>query len=675
MKLDDPLTTVKGIGARTAEKLAAAGFTTIGEVIGFLPRTYEDFSVVTAIKDLLPGKVTVRARAEKVSTRRPRWQMTITEATLRDQSGAVRAVWFNQSYRQTQLESGEEFYVSGMFEFYRGRYQLTNPSVELVKDLPVQTGRILPIYPAIKGLKPSLTRAVLSKLRPIITMLPETLPADIVTSEKLISRADALLGLHFPETTDGAEAARQRLAFEELFELLLAARLNKQANSQLTGYQVAFDQPKIKQFVDKLPFALTGAQKRALWDILRDFEKSSPMNRLLQGDVGSGKTVVAGAVAYQASLAGYQTALMAPTEILAAQHAATLDKLLTPFGVSVALLTGSVKGKARTELYRQIADGSAEVIVGTQALFQRAVKFHQLGLVVIDEQHRFGVKQRQALLAKSGVMPHLLTMTATPIPRSLQLTLFGDLDISILNELPAGRQTIITKIYQPRQREKVYQLIAEQLGFGRQAYVVTPLIEQSEDSEKRSVEEQFAKIKKAFSGQRVGLLHGRMKPEQKDQVMIDFAAGKIDILVATTVIEVGVDVPNASVMMIENADQFGLSQLHQLRGRVGRGEHQSYCFLLTTDNKPPTRRLREIEKSSDGFYLSEIDLQLRGPGEIYGTQQHGQLDLQIASLADSRLIARAARAADSFISADRRLADYTELQQNVSKYQRLTTLN
>ena len=676
MNIDTELSNIKGVGPKTAEKLAESGFTTVADIIDFLPRTYEDFSEITDISKLRPGKVTIKAHAESVSTRIVRRAMRVTTATLVDDTGKVQAVWFNQPYRVTQLKSGDEFYFSGEFGFKAGKYQITSPSAEAVKDLPVQTGRILPIYPKKAGLKPSLTRSVLDKIRPIVTMLPETMPADIITKEKLLSRADAMMGLHFPDSKKQADSARERLAFEELFELLLASRLNKQENSKLQGFEIKFDQPEIKKFVEKLPFKLTGAQKRALWDILCDFEKTNPMNRMLQGDVGSGKTVVAGGAAYQASVAGYQAAIMAPTEILATQHAETLNKLLSPFGTKVALLTGSVKGKARTELNKAIADGKVDIVVGTHALFQDAVKFKKLGFVVIDEQHRFGVKQRQQLLAKSAKMPHLLSMTATPIPRSLQLTVFGDLDISVLNELPAGRKEIITKIWSPNRRDALYEIIREELNKGRQAYVVTPLIEESTDpnSEKIAAEAEFKKISREYKDLKVGLLHGKMKSDEKEQTMKDFIEHKLDILVATTVIEVGVDVPNSTVMLIENADQFGLSQLHQLRGRVGRGEHQSYCYLMMSDSRAPSRRLREIEKSNDGFYLSEVDLQLRGPGEIYGTMQHGELNLQIASLADTKLIARAARAAEQFVATDD-LAKYPTLRHNVNKYQRLTTLN
>lgn len=689
MNLNTKLIDIKGVGPKTGEQMTAAGLETVNDLINFLPRTYEDFSQVTPIADLRPGKVTIRAKCENATTKFVRRGMRVTTATLVDESGKVQALWFNQPYREKQIKSGE-FYFSGEFGLNRDRYQLSNPSVEAVKDLPVQTGRILPIYPKRQGLKPSLTRKILNELRPLITMLPETLPDEIVKREKLISHADALINLHFPESKIDADAARERLSFEELFELILAARLNKNENSRLSGLHIPFSQKEIAKFVADLPFQITGAQKRALWEILQDFEKTSPMNRLLQGDVGSGKTIVAGTAAYQASLTGYQTAIMAPTEILATQHAETLRKLLEPCGVTVALLTGNVKGKARQELLKQIENGAAQVVIGTHALFQKTVKFHRLGFVVVDEQHRFGVKQRQELLAKGAPvsvvvdktprndgrnsMPHLLAMTATPIPRSLQLTVFGDLDISILNEMPKGRKPIATKIWSPNSRTQLYAKIAEQLKQGRQAYVITPLIESGEN-EKKSAQDEYKKIAKIFKDYKIGILHGKMPAEAKEKVMREFAANEIQILVATTVIEVGVDVPNATVMLIENADQFGLSQLHQLRGRVGRGEHQSYCFLMMSDSSAPSQRLREIERSNDGFYLAEVDLKLRGAGEIYGTAQHGQLNLQIASLADTKLIKRTSAAVDWFIGSGQSFTDYHELARQVSRYQRITILN
>ena len=683
MNLSTKLTEIKGVGTRIGEILSAANLETVGDLINFLPRKFEDFSEVSKIADLMPGKVTIRARAESVSTRFVRRGMRVTTAVLYDDSGKVRAVWFNQPYREKQLSAKGEFFISGEFNFNANRYQLTSPSVEAVKDLPVQTGRILPIYPMRRGLKTNVTRKILNELRPLITMLPETLPAEILKQQRLLSRSDAIMNIHFPTDSNKAELANERLAFEELFGLILAVKLNKKENSRLDGFKIPFNQSKIKQFVASLPFTMTTAQKRALWEILQDFERLksnktpsvTPMNRLLQGDVGSGKTVVAGAAAFQAIISEFQTALLAPTEILAMQHAEVLASLLSPFDINIALLTGSVKGKKRVEILKQIENGTAHIIVGTHALLQPTVKFKNLGFVVIDEQHRFGVKQRQELLTKSAKMPHLLSMTATPIPRSLQLTLFGDLDISILNQLPKGRKLIKTKIISPNSRTQMNQEIHTELKKGRQAYFIAPLVEESIKSEKESVEKLVRKISTTFRDFRIGILHGKMPAVEKEEMMRNFSENKIRILVATTVVEVGIDVPNATVIVIENANQFGLSQLHQLRGRVGRSEHQSLCFLVQSDSSTPTKRLREIERSNDGFYLAEIDLQLRGAGEIYGTAQHGNLNLQIANLSDTKLIKRAASAADWFINSGQKLLEYSELAREISNYQRLTTLN
>lgn len=676
MNLVSELGKVKGVGEKTGLQFAQAGIHTVGDLIMFLPRTHEDFSHVTEIADIKPGKVTIKARCEAISTRPVRRGLRITTATLTDGSGKLQAVWFNQPYRETQLKTGEEFFFSGEFEFNYNRYQLTNPSAEKVSEVPVQTDRVLPVYRAIKGLKSTLVRKILDELKPLITMLPETLPKNIVAAEKLLSRSEAISAVHFPKTPEQIENGRERLAFEELFELLLASQLNRQANAKLEGWHIPFEQQVVKDFVAGLPFSLTGAQRIAAWDILQDFEKSTPMNRLLQGDVGSGKTVVAGLAARQAAHEGFQTAVMAPTEILATQHAETLQKLLSPFGVSVGLLTGSVKGAARKELYRAIESGDVQVIVGTHALIQETVSFHRLGFVVIDEQHRFGVKQRQELLKKSEHMPHLLAMTATPIPRSLALTVYGELDISILNELPKGRLPIKTKIWSPNSRPQLYGLVDEEIAKGRQAYVICSLIDDNPDNDIKSVQAEYKRLQNSvFKHRRIGLLHGKLAPSDKEAVMQQFARGELDILVSTTVVEVGVDVPNATVMVIEDADRFGLSQLHQLRGRVGRSIHQSYCYLVTSTSASPSRRLKEIEKSNDGFYLAEVDLSMRGAGEIYGQAQHGALNLQIATLADTKLIARAQAAAKAFVASGADLLEYKELATHVKKYQRLTTLN
>lgn len=676
MNLATSLEKVKGVGAKTVEQFELAGLLNVGDLIAFLPRAHEDFSEVVKIADIHPGKATIKARCEKIATRPVRRGLRITTATLADDSGKLQAVWFNQPYRETQLKGGDEFYFSGEFEFNYNKYQLTNPSSEKVSDMPVQTDRLLPVYRSIKGLKSQLVRKILAELRPLMTMLPETLPEWIVRDEKLLSYGDALLGMHFPKTGEDIKRARERLAFEELFQLLLASQLNKQENAKLTGWHIPFEQKVVADFVKQLPFELTDAQRRAAWEIIQDFERKTPMNRLLQGDVGSGKTVVAGLAARQAAHAGFQSALMAPTEILANQHAETLSALLLPFGVKVGLLTGSVKGAARKTLYQQIADGGVDVVVGTHALIQDAVKFHRLGFVAIDEQHRFGVKQRQELLKKSEHMPHLLAMTATPIPRSLALTVYGELDVSILNELPKGRKPIKTKIWSPNSRPQLYEMVDREIAAGRQAYVICSLIDENPELEAKSVQAEYKKLQNSiFKHRKIGLLHGKMKAEEKDAVMTKFAAGELDILVSTTVVEVGVDVPNATVMLIEDADRFGLSQLHQLRGRVGRSSHQSYCYLITSDSSKPSQRLREVEKSGDGFYLAEVDLKLRGPGEIYGRSQHGALNLQIATLSDTKLIARAQKAAKAFAKKDENLVQYKQLAAQVEQYQRLTTLN
>lgn len=677
MNLATSLDQIKGVGPKTAQQFALAGLHTVADLLIFLPRKHDDFTNVSTIADLKPGKVTIRARCESITTRPVRRGLRLTTAVLADNTGKLNAVWFNQPYRTQQLGgSNDEFYFSGEFEYNYGKYQLTNPSAEIAKEMPIQTDRLLPVYHAINGLKSQLVRKTLEELRPLMSVLPETLPDAVIKSEGLMGRSEAISTMHFPKAIEDVANARERLAFEELFELLLASQLNKLENQKLAGHAIPFEVDVVKQFVSQLPFALTNAQKRAAWDILQDFENAVPMNRLLQGDVGSGKTVVAGLAARQAASHSYQTAVMAPTEILASQHAETLNTLLSPFGVNVGLLTGSVKGKARATLYEQIESGEVDVVVGTHALIQEKVVFHNLGFVVIDEQHRFGVDQRQRLLNKSGVLPHLLAMTATPIPRSLALTVYGELDVSVLNERPANRLPIITQIASPVSAAKIYEKIDKEIASGRQVYVICSLIEENPENDIKSVQAEYKRLKNSIFGHRtIGLLHGKMKPIEKEEVMQDFKNKKYDILVSTTVVEVGVDVPNATCILIENADRFGLAQLHQLRGRVGRSGYQSYCYLMMSGTNKPSERLREVEKSNDGFYLAEVDMQLRGPGEIYGRMQSGALNLQIATLADTILISRAQKAAKAFVEHGDALEQYKHLNDRVKYYQRLTTLN
>lgn len=682
MNLRTPITDIKGVGPKTGEKFIGAGIATAGDLISYYPRTYDDYSGAENIADIQPGKVTLRARVESISTRYARRNLKITTATLVDDNDdKVQAVWFNQPFRERQLKSGGQFYFSGDFKLQYGRYQLSNPKCEAAKDMPLKSDRIVPVYPLKNGLKMATLKTVMANVKPLMAVLPESLPPDVVVGGGLMSHSDATLEVHFPTSRERLKRARDRLAFEELYSLILAARMNRDANQRIKARPIKFTLDNIKAFVAHLPFTMTNAQWRAAWEILQDFGRDVPMNRLLQGDVGSGKTVVAALVAYQAKVDGYQTAIMVPTEVLATQHAATFSNLLASLGVNVALLTGSVKGKVRDEVLRRLKNGEIDIIIGTHALFQPNVEFQNLGFVVIDEQHRFGVRQRQELLDKTGdqYLPHLLAMTATPIPRSLQLTVFGDVDVSTLNELPKGRQVVETKIIMPTNRQPVVERVQAELAAGHQIYYIAKLIEERADSEKTSAEVLYKKVSKAYPGARVGILHGKMPAETKEKVMREFENHEADILVSTTVVEVGVDVPNATVMVIENADQFGLAQLHQLRGRVGRGDAKSYCFVVQTDGGQPSQRLKEIERSNDGFHLAEVDLAMRGAGEIYGTAQHGDLNLKVANLADTQMIKRASDAAKATLEKLKQQPDYLdgypELRRVINKYQKLTTLN
>ena len=683
MNLDSSLEKVRGVGPKTLEQLHAAGLFAVRDILQFFPRKYEDFSALKDLSNLEPGKVLFKAKAERVSLRRVRRGVTVVDATLSDGKNKVRAVWFNQAYRVKQLQNEEELFFSGTYEFSYNRYQVTNPRVVKREELPKtetftgEDGEIVPIYRQIRGLKTEIIRKILLELKPLMKMLPETLPSDLVRHEKLISRAEAVERAHFPKSASEFDAALDRLAFEEIFEIMLAARLNKLENEQLEGYEMPFSGETIRQMTTNLPFQLTNSQRLAAWEIIQDLGKGVPMNRLLQGDVGSGKTVVAAIAALSAVRAGFQVAILAPTEILATQHAEKFAEFLGDFGVKVGFLSASVKGKARRTLYAQIESGEVEILIGTHAVIQDTVKFKKLGLVVVDEQHRFGVAQRQKILDKSRhKMPHLLAMTATPIPRSLQLTLFGDLSVSILREKPAGRQPVQTKIISPNSRAPMIEKIQSEIALGRQVFVVVPAITEGKNSEMKNIESEIKRLKSEFKGKKILSLHGKMPQDEKDDIMRQFIAKKANILLSTTVIEVGVDVPNASVMVIENADRFGLSQLHQLRGRVGRGKDAAFAFLVMSSSAKPPQRLLELEKPTDGFLLAEKDLELRGPGEIYGKAQSGELNLEFASLGDSVMLARVQGALDYLLRHQDLTKEFIEKEaRNIEKYQRLTLLN
>lgn len=678
MTLDDPLTEVKGVGDEVAKKFAILGVRTVQDLIYYYPRRYEDYSHVQPISKIKPGVVTIKVTIKQAKGRYVRRGLHITEAVASDETGSVRIIWFNQPYRASGLKSDQEYYLSGEFALSRQRLSIQNPSVELVTSFPVNTARIVPIYRETKGFKSLQIRKAIKEILPIIRDLPETLPEWLIKQEKLIARAQAIETMHFPNGEKELDAAKRRLGFEEVFELTLAALLNKTENAQGRTLSIPFNEKLAKDFVSHLPFKLTDAQRKVVWQIYLDMQKTTPMNRLVEGDVGSGKTVVAAMAAVMAMSQGFQVALMAPTELLARQHAATIFELLKPLGVSdeVGLLVGSLSAKQKKTAQDNIKKGAIRFMIGTNALIQEKVDMHKLGLIIIDEQHRFGVEQRKKLQAKAGHAMHVLNMTATPIPRSLALTLYGELDVSIIDTKPVGRKPIITKITSPNSRKQLYEAVDKELDDGRQMFVVTPLISESSLLEAKSAEQAYEELAKGhFKHRQVGLLHGKMKQEDKEKIMKQFLAHELDILVATTVIEVGVDVPNASVMLIENAERFGLAQVHQLRGRVGRSDHQGYAYLMLGDSSEPSRRLRALESSSDGFKLAELDLEIRGPGAIYGTFQHGALDLRVAKLTDIKLIAAARKAAQSFIDRGDSLLQYKQLYDRVSKLRAVTNLN
>ena len=678
MKLDSQITELKGVGEELASKLAILGVRTVGDLIDNYPRRYDDYSSFLPTNQLKPGPVTIQAKIGQVKGRYVRRGMHITEAVASDESGSVRLIWFNQPYRAGAIKHGADYFIAGEYQLGRGRFSILNPSVELVSDFPVNTARIIPIYRETKGLKSAQIRKLVREAIQNISDLPEHLPDWLLKEQDLVVYARAVTEMHFPSGAKALGLAKKRLGFEEIFQLALAALINKYELTKNKSLAIPFSEKLAKDFVGKLPFKLTDAQRKVIWRIYQDMAKTQPMNRLVEGDVGSGKTVVAAMAALMAMEEGFQVAFMAPTEILARQHADTLLNLLSSVGHGdqVSLLIGGLKPAAKELAQKKIASGEIKLIVGTHALISEKVDMHKLGLIIIDEQHRFGVEQRKKLQAKAGHMPHVLHMTATPIPRSLALTLYGELDISVLDEMPPGRQEIITKIISPNARKPLYTQIDKELAVGRQMFVVCPLITDTELSRGLSVEEVYEKLAKHdFKHRKVALLHGRMKSAEKDKVMRGFMAKDYDILVSTTVIEVGVDVPNATIMMIEGAERFGLAQIHQLRGRVGRGANQSYCFLILSDSKAPSRRLRALETMSDGFKLAELDLRLRGPGAIYGTMQHGALDLRVAQLSDTKLIAAARNAAQDFIERKENLKKYQHLNTKVSALRAITNLN
>lgn len=671
MGFTSPVEEIKGVGPKTAAALKKYSFETIKDLAYYFPRDYEDYHRATKIKDLEPGKVIIKGKIRDLATTYTRRRhFNITSGIVYDDSGEVRVIWYNQPYRAKNFKPDTEYYFSGNYDFKFNRYQITSPVSNLASEVEEVKNTFQPIYSTKGSYKSIWFKRLFKEIRTEIAKAPDMLPYI-----KPGIRAESLYNIHFPDNYADVEKAKEYLAYEELFELILAAKLNKNENSKLKAEPLKFVAENTKEFVNRLPFKLTNGQRLAAWDILKDLEKTEPMNRLLQGDVGSGKTVVSAIAIYQAYKAGVQSALLVPTAILATQHANTLKKLLEPLGVKVELLIGATKKK--DQLKKRIENGEVDVVVGTHAIITDDTKFKKLSFAIIDEQHRFGVMQRQKLLMKTGEKaPHLLAMTATPIPRSLQLTIFGDLSVSTISELPKGRTPIKTQIINElNMSETLYPKMEECMKNEEQIYWICKLIEETGRSESANVKKEADKLKIRFPKKKIEYMHGRMKPDEKDEIMSRFKDGKIDILVSTTVVEVGVDVPNATTIVIMDAEGFGLAQLHQLRGRVGRGEKPSQCFLVVNDDKEPTTRLKELEKSNDGFHLAEVDLKLRGPGEIYGQLQHGAMNLRIATLSDTKTIAKAQKAAKEFAKNPENMVKYNELNSEIKKYQQLTTLN
>ncbi len=675
--MDTSLRDVRGVGPSTAAILARLGLRNVKDLLEYYPRRYEDYSNLLSIGRIKPGNVSIKAEIKQASGKYVRGGLHITEAIASDATGSVRLVWFNQPYRAASIQKHESYFVSGLFELRYGKLSITNPSIELESTFPINAARIVPVYRETKGLSSRQIRKIVREVITSATYIPETLPDYVLKDEQLIARKDAIKKKHFPDTINDVKLADQRLGFEELFELILAAQHSKRDIADQPSIKVAFKQDYAKAFIKHLPFMLTDAQKRAVWQIYQDMDSGKVMNRLLEGDVGAGKTVVAAMGAVMALAEGYQVAFMAPTELLARQHAETIYNLVTPLGFAekTILLVGSMSAQDKKRAHDFISNGQAQFIVGTHTLIQEKVNLSKLALVVIDEQHRFGVEQRKKLLAKSGHVPHMLSMTATPIPRSLALTVFGELDISILNQKPKDRLPIITALVKPTDQLKLYERVEEELKNGRQAFVVCPLIEESNAVEAKSAQATYIEMKKHFKEFKVGILHGKMKTEDKQTIMQKVVNGDIDILVATTVIEVGVDVPNATIMIIEAPERFGLAQLHQLRGRVGRGKTRGYCYLMLSDSRAPSRRLRAIESTTDGFKLAQLDLDIRGAGALYGMMQHGQLDLRIANFSDTKLIARARNAVKEFMRKEQNLVQYPYIKKRIIELQSVVHLN
>ena len=709
LSLNDPVEKISRVGGPVyLKKLHQLGVKTVRDLLFYFPRRYDDFSNLILIRDLKPDEnATIRGKILSVSSSYVYGKrMSITDCLAEDSSGTIRAVWFNQPFLINTFKAGQIVNFSGKLSFRKKEAYLSNPSYEIIgrdgraeKSEINHTARFVPVYPETKGLTSRRLRYVIRPLLFLADKIADYLPEEIKKGRSLISLGEAISQIHFPASEEAADKAKKRLAFDEIFLIQLFLLKEKLKLKQESAAAISLDVDLIKKLVDSLPFRLTDAQKKAGWRILQDMAKPRAMNRLLEGDVGSGKTVVAAMSSLSAAAGGFQTAFLAPTEILARQHYEKISKMLDPFDLKIAFLSGSLPQREAEKIIQKTAAGEIQILIGTHSIIQERVKFKNLALAVVDEQHRFGVRQRAKLACPergqradseaAGTIPHFLSMTATPIPRTLALALYGDLDISRLDEMPKGRQKIVTKIVSSAKRKVAYQFIRKQIKNGRQAFVICPRIEATAlisnflrqladpisktfqqkllSAEVKNVKEEYKKLsEEIFPDLKIGMLHGKQRPKEKERVMKQFNAGIIDILVSTSVVEVGVDVPNATVMMIEGADRFGLAQLHQFRGRVGRGEHQSYCLLFgDTADRQTNKRLEALVKCDDGFALAEKDLAIRGPGDFYGSRQWGLPELKVASLTDLPLIQTAREEAVKLLKNDHNLRNYPLLTQKL----------
>ena len=649
---DTPVRYLKGVGPKTAERFEKLGILTLSDLLCHYPRRYLDFSKPYSIAEA-PADTECVVKAEvfaKPGGRILPGGRRMERITAGDDVSSLEITWFNNPYAAQKLELGQEYYFQGIVTGGMLRRQMVNPQVRT--DAQVKSSPFEAVYPQTEGLTSSAIAKCVRQLLPHAELLPDPLPSEMLKKYRLLSKADAVRAIHCPATEEEAFAARRRLIYEELLVLQLGIGRMKNHGAASTG--APMKKADASPFWESLSFSPTGAQRRAVEEILTDMAGETSMNRLLQGDVGSGKTLVAAAAIWACIRAGYQAALLAPTEILASQHAENLNRLLSPFGMRVALLTGGMKAAARRTTLAAIRDDEADLIVGTHAILSEGVEFARLGLAVVDEQHRFGVRQR-GLLAEKAANPHLLVMSATPIPRTLGLLMYGDLDISILDELPPGRKPVKTRCITGKKRADLYGFLDREIDSGRQVYIVCPAIEDAGGSGLNAVKSYYEDIAKAYlPDRRVGLMHGKLKPKEKAEVMDDFKSGRLDALVSTTVIEVGVDVPNATVMVIENAERYGLSALHQLRGRVGRGAAESWCFLVSDNvSESVQKRLKFLCSTSDGFAVAQYDLETRGPGDFFGSRQHGLPTLQIADLInDTRTLHAAQSEAVALLAED-----------------------